>query len=96
LGLRVDTLINNAGFGVHGEFVEADSRRLQQMLDVNVSALTQLARLYGEDMRRRGDGRMLLVASLLGFMASPDYPAYAATKAYVLSLGEALHDELAP
>ena len=96
LGLRVDTLINNAGFGVHGEFVEADSRRLQQMLDLNVSALTQLARLYGEDMRRRGDGRMLLVASLLGFMASPVYAAYAATKSYVLSLGEALHDELAP
>lgn len=95
-GLRVDTLINNAGFGVHGDFVEADTRRLQQMLDVNVSALTLLARLYGEDMRRRGSGRMLLVASLLGFMASPVYAAYAATKAYVLHFGEALHDELAP
>lgn len=95
-GLYVDTLINNAGIGVHGEFIDADGRRLQQMLDVNVSALTQLARLYGEDMRRRGDGRMLLVASLLGFMASPSYAAYAATKAYVLNLGEALHDELAP
>lgn len=95
-GLRIDVLINNAGVGVHGDFVSADPQRLQQMLDLNVSTLTRLARLYGEDMRRRGRGRMLLVASLLGFMASPAYAAYAASKAYVLSLGEALHDELAP
>lgn len=95
-GLRIDVLINNAGVGVHGDFVGADPERLQQMLDLNVSALTRLARLYGEDMRRRGRGYMLLVASLLGFMASPVYAAYAASKAYVLSLGEALHDELAP
>jgi hypothetical protein len=95
-GLRIDVLINNAGVGVHGDFAGADPQRLQQMLDLNVSALTRLARLYGEDMRRRGRGHMLLVSSLLGFMASPVYAAYAATKAYVLSLGEALHDELAP
>lgn len=95
-GLRIDTLINNAGCGVHGPFVDADPARLLQMLNLNVIALTELTRLYADDMVSRSEGRILLVASLLGFMSAPAYAAYAASKAYVLHLGEALHDELTP
>lgn len=95
-GLRIDTLINNAGHGVHGPFVDADLATTGRMLQLNVMTLTGLTRLYAADMATRGHGRILMVASLLGYMPTPEYAAYAATKAYVLALGEALHDELAP
>lgn len=95
LGARVHTLVNNAGSGVHGRFVNAEPQRLSRMLQLNVASLSELSRLYAEDMARAGGGRILLVASLLGFMAAPEYAAYAASKAFVLHFGEALHDELA-
>ena len=95
-GLRIDTLINNAGYGVHGEFLGADPARISAMLQLNVVTLTELTHLYGTEMAARGKGRILLVASLLGYMAAPSYAAYAATKAYIRSLGESLHDEFAP
>lgn len=94
-GLRIDTLINNAGFGLHGPLLDTDPVRLAQMLQLNMVTLTELTQQYGQDMARRGRGRILLVASLLGFMPAPLYAAYAGTKHYVLALGEALHDELA-
>lgn len=95
-GLRIDTLINNAGCGVHGDFLEADPVRIGAMLQLNVVTLTELTHLYGTEMAARGHGRILLVGSLLGYMAAPTYAAYAATKAYIRSLGESLHDEFAP
>ncbi|AOF81183.1 short chain dehydrogenase family protein [Methyloversatilis sp. RAC08] len=95
-GLRIETLINNAGFGLHGPLLDADPVRLAQMLQLNMVTLTELTQQYAQDMARRGRGRILLVASLLGFMPAPFYAAYAGTKHYVLALGEALHDELAP
>lgn len=95
-GLRIDTLINNAGFGLHGPLLGADPVRLPQMLQLNMVTLTELTQQYARDMVGRGRGRILLVASLLGYMPAPCYAAYAGTKHYVLALGEALHDELAP
>lgn len=97
-GLRVELLVNNAGYGVHGRFLDADPATIRRMLQLNMGALTELTQLYAADMvgRGRGRGRILLVASLLGYMATPEYAAYAATKSYVLAFGEALHDELRP
>lgn len=93
--LGVEVLVNNAGYGLHGEFVEMKPDAITAMLDVDVVALTTLTRVFAERMVGRGGGRILLVASLTGFQPIPHYAAYAAAKAYVRSFGEALHVELA-
>jgi WS/DGAT/MGAT family acyltransferase len=92
--VAVDILINNAGYGVFGDFVDQDVDREIDMLQLNVIALTELTHAFAADMARRGAGRILLVGSLGGFQPLPMYAAYAASKAYVLSFGEALHEEL--
>jgi uncharacterized protein len=94
--LAIDILINNAGYGLQGDFLETAIERTVDMIQLNVTALTELTYLFGREMAARRSGNILLVASLLGFQAVPSYAAYAATKAYVLALGEALHDELRP
>lgn len=93
-GIEVEVLINNAGFGVFGEFVATEWSRIERMLQVDLMSLTRLTHLYGADMARRRHGRILLIASIGGYQATPLYAAYCAAKAYVLSLGEALSDEL--
>lgn len=93
-GVEVETLVNNAGFGLRGTFVELDSRRQSDMIQVNVAALTELCRLFAQDMARRGSGRILNVAGLAGVMPGPGMAVYCATKAYVLSFTEALANEL--
>jgi len=93
-GIEVETLINNAGFGLRGAFVELDSRRQSDMMQVNVAALTELCRVFAEDMVRRGSGEILNVAGLAGVMPGPGMAVYCATKAYVLSFTEALANEL--
>lgn len=93
--LDVEVLVNNAGYGLHGEFVDMDMTRVEAMLDVNIFALTALTRSFAERMVARGGGRILMVASLTGFQPIPGYAAYAAAKSYVRSFGEALHVELA-
>ena len=92
----IDILVNNAGYGLHGDFCETPIGRTLNMIQLNITALTELTHLFGRDMATRRSGHILLVASLLAFQAVPSYAAYAATKAYVLALGEALHDELRP
>ncbi|MBS1186005.1 MAG: short-chain dehydrogenase [Burkholderiaceae bacterium] len=92
----IDVLINNAGFGIFGEFIEQSLARVQAMLQLNIAALTELTHLFATGMVARRRGQILLVASVVAFQASPNYAAYAASKAYVLSLGEALHEELRP
>ncbi|WP_165816213.1 SDR family NAD(P)-dependent oxidoreductase [Kumtagia ephedrae] len=94
--IAVDILVNNAGYGLHGDFLETPIERTTDMIQLNITTLTELTYLFGRDMATRGSGHVLLVASLLAFQAVPSYAAYAATKAYVLALGEALHDELRP
>jgi short-subunit dehydrogenase len=94
--VAVDILLNNAGYGLHGDFVETSIDRTVDMIQLNITALTELTYLFGRDMATRRSGHILLVASLLAFQAVPSYAAYAVTKAYVLAFGEALHDELRP
>ncbi len=94
LGLHVDTLINNAGFGGGGPFSEQPLDRQIEMVDLNVRALTDLARRVLPGMLARRRGAILNVASIASFLPGPGSAVYFATKAYVLSLTEALHHEL--
>jgi len=93
-GLEVDVLVNNAGLGGVGRFDQMDPQRIDDMLMVNVVALTELTRGLLPGMVARRRGRVLLVASTASFQPGPRMAAYFATKAYVLSLGEALAYEL--
>lgn len=92
--VAVDTLVNDAGFGLHGSFVELDAGRQSEMIQVNVVALTELCRLFAIGMVQRGSGRILNVASTGAFQPGPLMAVYCATKAYVLSFSEALANEL--
>ncbi|SDA33044.1 hypothetical protein SAMN02799622_05435 [Methylobacterium sp. UNC378MF] len=94
--LRIDILVNNAGYGLHGNFLDTQLDHTVDMIQLNITAVTELSYIFGKDMAARRSGEILLVASLLAFQPVPTYAAYAATKSYVLALGEALHDELRP
>jgi short-subunit dehydrogenase len=93
-GLAIDVLVNNAGLGAAGRFDRGDPARIGEILQVNIVALTELTRLLLPGMIARGRGRVMLVASVAGFQPGPRMAAYFASKAYVLSLGEALAYEL--
>jgi short-subunit dehydrogenase len=95
-GESVDLLVNNAGFGLIGRFAELDAKRERQMIDLNVGALTDLCRAVAPEMIERGSGAILNVASTAAFQPGPKMAVYFATKAFVLSLSEALHEELKP
>lgn len=92
--IDIDILINNAGFGYGGPFVEQSWERQQEMMRVNIDALTYLTRFYSEQMVKSGEGHILLVSSVGGFTPCPGLAIYDATKAYVLVFGESLHYEL--
>jgi uncharacterized protein len=94
LGLTVDTLINNAGFGGGGRVAAQTPERQLEMIDLNVRALTELARRVLPPMLERGRGAILNVASTAAFQPGPGSAVYFATKAFVLSLSDALHEEL--
>lgn len=94
--VAIDILLNNAGYGLHGDFLETPIECTADMIQLDITAVTELTYLFGRDMATRGSGHILLLASLLAFQAVPGYAVYAAAKAYVLALGEALHDELRP
>jgi uncharacterized protein len=93
-GLAVDVLVNNAGFGLFGRELDIPWERTQQMLQLNMLTLTQLSKLFARDMVKRGFGYILQIASTGAYQPTPTYAAYSATKAYVLSYGEALDYEL--
>jgi hypothetical protein len=95
-GESVDLLVNNAGFGLIGRFAKADADRLRQMIDLNVGTLTDLCRAVAPAMIERKSGAILNVASTAAFQPGPKMAVYFATKAFVLSLSEALHEELKP
>lgn len=95
-GVQVDVLINNAGLGLNGPFLEADWNSLQNMINVDISALTHLTHLFGNDMKARGSGDILLVASVVGHVAVPGYAVYSASKHYVQALGTCLNHEFKP
>ncbi len=93
-GLEVDVLVNNAGFGGYGVFHQSDLKVDLDMIEVNVTTLTHLARLFVTGMVARKRGRILNVASTAAFQPGPLQPVYYATKAYVLSFTEAIANEL--
>lgn len=95
-GLQIDMLVNNAGAGCFGEFLETDWSQERAMLQLNIAALTELSKGLAPAMAARGSGAILNVASTAAFFPGPLMACYYATKAYVLSLSEALHEELKP
>lgn len=91
----MDVLVNNAGFGAHGRFSELSLQRQLEMIQVNVTALTELTGLFLPGILERHCGGVLNVASVAGFVPGPGMAVYYATKAFVLSFTEALAGELA-
>jgi short-subunit dehydrogenase len=95
-GITPHILINNAGVGLNAPFVENDPTRLAAMLQLNMISPTELSQLLGRRMMAEGAGHILLVASMAAYQPCPSMAAYGASKAYILSLGEALNVEIAP
>lgn len=94
--MNIDCLINNAGYGIYGSFLTQPREKTMEMIELNVGALTELSHVFGEGMANRGTGYILMLSSVVGFQACPGFASYAATKAYVLTFGEALREELRP
>jgi uncharacterized protein len=92
-GLSIDILINNAGFGYEGEFISQKVERLKEMIGLNITTLTLLAKHFGDLMAKKQSGYILLTSSVGAFTPCPRIAVYDATKAYVLLLGEALNNE---
>jgi short-subunit dehydrogenase len=93
-GITVDVLVNNAGFGLHGSFAELPLSRQLEIIQVNVSALVALTGIFLPGMIERRRGGILNVGSLAGFFPGPNMAIYYATKAFVMSFSEAVHEEL--
>lgn len=93
--LPVDFLVNNAGFGLGGKFVETNLATELEMIQVNIASLVQLTKLFLPDMLARKSGRIMNVASTAAFQPGPLMAVYYATKAFVLSFSEAIGNEVA-
>jgi len=93
-GIAVDILINNAGFGAFGEFAQMPEEEILGQISLNITALTELTRLFLPAMIARRSGRIMNVASTAGFQPGPLLAVYYATKAYVISFSEAIANEL--
>ena len=92
-GIPVHTLVNNAGFGLRGDFIALSIDEQLEMMNVNMIALTKLSHLFLPGMMERGQGGIINVSSTAAFQAGPHMAVYYASKAFVLSLSEALHEE---
>ncbi|WP_437880238.1 SDR family NAD(P)-dependent oxidoreductase [Pseudomonas sp. LRF_L74] len=95
-GRQIDLLVNNAGIGSSGLFVDQDWSHEKELIELNMLALARLCHDLGQHMRQRGNGQILNVASLAAFQPGPMMSNYFASKAYVLHLSEGLRHELAP
>jgi uncharacterized protein len=94
LGVRVDLLVNNAGFGTHGRFWEIEERRDAEMVRLNCEAVVVLTRAFLPAMVERGNGGVIVIASTAGMQPMPYEATYGASKAFALAFTEALHAEL--
>src|SRR5271168_1215068 len=92
--IQIDVLVNNAGFGQYGKFAENDQEECLRQIQLNITTLTHLTRLYLPAMIERKTGKILNVASTAAFQPGPLMAVYFATKAYVLHFSEALANEL--
>jgi short-subunit dehydrogenase len=93
-GTSIDVLINNAGHGWQGPFVDEPLDKAMAMLNLDIAGMTAVTRVFAEDMRARGHGQILMVASVMAYQGVQGFAVYSAAKAYVLRLAEALHREL--
>lgn len=93
-GIQIDVLVNNAGFGLYGSAVDLPWEKERAMLELDILTLVDLSKRFARDMRSRGFGRILQVASIGAYQPTPTYASYSAAKAFVLSYGEALDYEL--
>ena len=91
---KIDVLINNAGFGIFGDFTETDLYKETQLINTNIIAVHTLTKLFLKDMKERNEGHILNVASISGFMPGPVMASYYASKSYVVRLTEAISKEL--
>jgi uncharacterized protein len=91
---KISYLVNNAGFGDYGAFVKSDWKKQAQMINLNITALTYLTRLFLPDMIKAGQGKVMNVASIAAFQPGPLMAVYFATKAYVLHFSEAIANEI--
>ena len=92
--LKIDILINNAGFGTNGSFADIEIERTESMLNLNILTLTKLCKLFIPEMKKNGFGHIINIASTGAFQGVPNLASYAATKAYVLHFSEAIAEEL--
>lgn len=92
--IAIDILINNAGHGLQGPFLDSKLDAALAMVQLDVASLTAVTHIFAQDMRTRRRGQILLVASILAYQGVQNFAVYSAAKAYVLRLGEALHREL--
>ncbi len=93
-GKAVDVLINNAGFGLYGEFIDIPWEREREMLQLDIITLIHLTKLFVRDMIARNYGYVLQVSSIGAYQPSPTYASYSAAKSFVLYFGEAINYEL--
>ncbi|MEO7100140.1 MAG: SDR family oxidoreductase [Luteolibacter sp.] len=91
--IEVDILINNAGHGLQGPFLDSPLDGAMAMVQLDIASLTAITHIFAQGMRKRGRGKILLVASMLAYQGVENFAVYSAAKAYVLRLGEALHRE---
>ena len=90
----IDVLVNNAGYGIYGGFLETDLKQELNMIDLNIRSVHILTKLFLADFKERDAGYILNVASVAAFLPGPLFSSYYASKAYVLRLTEAIHEEL--
>jgi short-subunit dehydrogenase len=95
-GFQIDTLFNNAGFAVFGDVVDADLKRVENMIELSMLSLTKLSALFGARMKARGKGNILNVGSTAGMVAAQRFAIYGGSKAYVNFFTVTLRAELAP
>ena len=94
-GIEIAVLVNNAGFGLNGKFVDLSADNQMELIQLNITSLTMLCKLFGADMVKRRSGRILNVASTAAFQAGPIMSTYYASKAYVLLFSEGINNEFA-
>jgi hypothetical protein len=92
--LEIGLIVPNAGMELSGSFIHSSLEANERMLQLNVTAPMKMAKVFGAKMASRGHGGILFISSLFGYQGIPHVANYAATKAYILSLGEALHVEM--
>ena len=92
--LEVEYLINNAGIGNYGNFIETSLQEELNMIELNIASVVVLTKLFSQDMVKKGSGNIMNIASLLSFLPFPYYSVYSATKSFVLAFSETVNAEL--